>query len=82
MCVKLVQLCASIKMAKTSNQRPKSYELEVRKVRDVMKKFNSKLCTDEALKKVAEELKFSVRHKSRKNHLRGKMIASLSQWDE
>lgn len=65
-------------MAKTKQKVPKEYELDILKVRDVMKRLNLKKMDNESLEKIAAELKFAVKNdKARTSHLRGKMLASL-----
>lgn len=69
-------------MAKAKKQ-PKEYELDIRKVREVMKKLNAKKMDNDTLERIAAELKFAVANdKARTSHLRGKMLASLRAWDK
>ena len=64
-------------MAKTS-KKVKEYELDLRKVRDTMKRLNVKRADKENLMKVAAELEFVVdKNKKKASHLRGKMLAAL-----
>lgn len=69
-------------MAKKAAKQPKEYELELRKVRDTMKRLNLKKLNKDAVQKIADELGFELSSKQRAGHLRGKMLASIAQWDK
>lgn len=65
------------KMAKTA-KKVKEYELDLRKVRDTMKKLNVKNMKKESVEKVAAALEFIIENNKKKgNHLKGKMLAAL-----
>lgn len=77
------KISVSIKMAKTKKQ-PHEYELDSRKVQDVLKKLNIKKADNETLIKIAADLKFDLKSDARKdiakkrlNHLRGKVLGAI-----
>lgn len=69
-------------MAKKAARQPKEYELDFRKVRDTMKKLNVKKMDKDAVKQIAKEMGFDIDTKQRTAHLRGKMLASITQWNK
>lgn len=75
---------SSTRTKSTKSSKPKANmpTLDYRKVRKIMKKHKTKKLDNETMEMVADELKFSLKDTSHERFLRGKMLASVRQWDK
>lgn len=71
-------------MKSSTNRRSTPYKgpaIDIHEVRGVMKRHNLKKLDKEAVKKIASELKFPLATYRNEQHLRGKMLSVVKNWD-
>ena len=56
--------------------------LDYKKVRKVMKKHNTKKMDKETMYKIAKDMDFELPDTNHERFFRGKMLASIRQWDK